>query len=108
MIIVQRKKELKKEFPNGKIIGKAFVQFYIETKINHKAPNFKTSLTIKEINYLKSTLKIHKNKELFQPYYSLYRLSRQFVRWIENYEHVYYHGLYRFIQRFSCRPNSRL
>ena len=95
MITVQRKKELKKEFPNGKIIGKAFVQFYIETRRNHNDPNFKPTLATEEINYLKSTIKTCKDKELFQPYYSLYRLLRQFVRWIENYEHVYYHGLYR-------------
>lgn len=40
-------------------------------------------------------VKTHKDNELFQPYYSLYRLLRQFSRWIEHYEHVYYHGLFR-------------
>ena len=95
MIKPQRKKELKKNFPDGKAIGKAFVLFYIEKRKNKKNPDFETTLNAEEMNYLRSTIKTNKNKELFSPYYSLYKLLRQFVRWIEHYEHVYYHGLFR-------------
>ena len=44
---------------------------------------------------MQSTVKTRKDKELFQPYYSLYKLLLQYARWIEHYEHVYYHGLFR-------------
>ena len=64
------------------------------------------TLTIEEINYLKGTIQTHKDKELFQPYYSLYRLLRQFVRWIENYEHVYYHGLYKDLAKVYSESSS--
>ena len=57
MLKEQRKRKLKKEFPNGKTIDKAFVQFYIKTRINHNDPNFKTTLTTEEINYLRSKIK---------------------------------------------------
>ena len=92
---LSRQKELKKMFHDGKAIGKAFVQFYIEQRKNRIEPHFKTTLTSEEVNYLKSTIKTRKDKELFQPYHSLYKLLRQFARWIEHYEHVYYHGLFR-------------
>ena len=95
MLTTQRKRQLKKEFPNGKVIGKAFVQFYIEQKKSYKDPDFETTLNEEEINYLKSTIKTSTDKELFQPYKSLYKLLRQFARWIEHYQHVYYHGLFR-------------
>ena len=95
MLDMQRRRELKNNFPDGKAIGKAFVQSYIERRKNSKNPNFEITLTTEEIHYLRSTIKTKKNKELFSPYYSLYRLLRQFVRWIEHYEHVYYHGLFR-------------
>ena len=95
MIETKRKKELKKEFSNGKTVGKALVQFYIERRKCHQEPKFKTALTVEEVNYLRSTVKTHKDKILFYPYYSLYKLLRQFVRWIEHYEHVFYHGLFR-------------
>ena len=95
MLDMQRRRELKNNFPDGKAIGKAFVQSYIERRKNSKNPNFEITLTSEEIHYLRSTIKTKKNKELFSPYYSLYRLLRQFVRWIEHYEHVYYHGLFR-------------
>lgn len=53
------------------------------------------TLTSEEISYLKSTVKTQRDSELYMPYYSLYKLLRSFSRWIEHYQHVYYHGLYR-------------
>ena len=95
MINTQRKKELRNQFPDGKAIGKAFVQFYIEQRKHYKEPNFQNKLTVEEINYLRSTVKTAEDKKLFQPYYSLYRILLQFARWIEHYENIYYHGLFR-------------
>ena len=95
MINVQRKKELRKEFPNGDAIGKAFINFYIEQRRSYKEPNFKTTLTQEEMKFLRNTVKIAQDKELFKPYQLLRQVLRQFIHWLDYYEHIYYHGLFR-------------
>lgn len=95
MLNAQRKRELKKKYPNGKAVGKAFIQNYLERRKTDIQPDFQTTLTSEEISYLKSTVKTQRDSELYMPYYSLYKLLRSFARWIEHYQHVYYHGLYR-------------
>ena len=98
-LTVPKQRTLKKEFPDGKAVGRAFVQSYLDQKRKEKDPEFKPTLTDEEMDFLKNTIRTLKGKskdnKLFQPYDSLYRLLRQFVRWIEKYEHVYYHGLFR-------------
>ncbi|MBR2207791.1 MAG: hypothetical protein IJ859_03185 [Synergistaceae bacterium] len=100
-LTVPRQRKLKKEFPDGQAVGRAFVQFYLDQKIKEKDPEFKPALTAEEMDFLQNMIRTFKDKgkdkdeKLFQPYYSLYKLLRQFVRWIEKYEHVYYHGLFR-------------
>ena len=95
MLNAQRKRELKKKYPNGKAVGKAFIQNYLERRKSDIQPDFQTTLTSEEISYLKSTVKTQRDSELYMPYYSLYKILRSFSRWIEHYQHVYYHGLYR-------------
>ena len=92
---MQRKKELKKQFHDGTAIGRAVVQHYLDLKRCDKHPDFTPALTTEEINFLKSTIKISHDRRLFEPYSLMHKLLRKFVQWIEHYEHVYYHGLFR-------------
>ena len=71
------------------------MQFYIDQRRSYIEPKFKPALTGEEIDYLRSTIKSNEDRELFMPFHSLYKLLRSFSRWIEHYEHVYYHGLFR-------------
>lgn len=72
MLNAQRKRELKKKYPNGKAVGKAFIQNYLERRKADIQPDFQTTLTSEEISYLKSTVKTQRDSELYMPYYSLY------------------------------------
>ena len=92
---MQRKKELTKQYHDGTAIGKAVVQHYIDLKRSGKEADFTPALTTEEINFLKSTIKIDDDKRLFEPYSLMHKLLRKFAHWIEHYEHIYYHGLFR-------------
>lgn len=95
LLTTQKRKELKKKYPDGKAIGKAFIQFYLDQRRSYIEPDFKPALNDEEIDYLKSTIKSSEDRKLFMPFHSLYRLLHSFARWIEHYQHVYYHGLFR-------------
>lgn len=71
MLNAQRKRELKKKYPNGKAVGKAFIQNYLERRKADINPDFKITLASEEISYLKSTVKTQRDSELFLPYQSL-------------------------------------
>lgn len=94
-LTVPRQKELKKEFPDGKAVGRAFVQFFLDRKRKRKEPGFIPALTAIEMKFLRKTVYAPLDQELFKPYYILEKVLRQFVYWIDHYEHVYYHGLFR-------------
>ena len=94
-LTVPRQKKLKKEFPNGEAVGRAFVQFYLDRKRKIREINFKPTLTIDEINFLIKTVHTPDDEELAKPYYSLEKILHQFAYWLDHYEHVYYHGLFR-------------
>ncbi|MBR1438812.1 MAG: hypothetical protein IJ587_09785 [Synergistaceae bacterium] len=94
-LTVPRQKKLKKEFPNGEAVGRAFVQFYVEQRKSYKDHNFKTTLTIEEINFLRSTLYMHDDEKIFKSYNVLEQMLRQFTHWFDHFEHIFYHGLFR-------------
>lgn len=94
-LTVPQQKKLKKEYPNGKAVGRAFVQFYLDRRRKRKEPEFTPALTLTEMKFLRSTLYLPNDQDLFRPYYILEKILRQFVYWIDHYEHIYYHGLFR-------------
>ena len=94
-LTVPRQKKLKKEYPDGKAVGRAFVQCYLDRKRKQKEPDFKVTLTATEMKFLRSTVYAHQDQDLFRPYHILEQVLRQFVYWLDYYEHVYYHGLFR-------------
>ena len=94
-LTVVRQRKLRQEFPTAEAIGRAFVQFYIEQRKSYKDHNFKTTLTVEEINFLRSTLHVRKDEMIFKSYNVLEQMLRQFTHWIEHFEHIFYHGLFR-------------
>ena len=94
-LTVQRQRKLKKEFPDGEAVGRAFVKFYLDKKRKEKDPEFEPVLTSEEMDFLKSTLYAPIDQELFRPYNILETVLQQFAYWIDHSEHIYYHGLFR-------------
>ncbi len=94
-LTVPRQKKLRKLFPDGEAVGRAFVQFYIEQQKSYQEPNFNTTLSAEEINFLRSSLHMHSDTITFKSYNVLEQILRQFTHWIEHFQHIFYHGLYR-------------
>lgn len=96
ILSVLRRKKLKEEYPDGKAIGIALIQFYLDRKRKRREPDFTPILTFSEIEFLKNTISNDPiAQSMFEPYSTLEQILRHNTHWIEHYEHIYYHGLFR-------------
>ena len=91
----KRKKELIKNYPDGNTTGRAFIEYLVEKKKAEKDPQIKITLDTDELNFIRQNLKNSEDKEALNPYLILYRVLANYNHWIEYYQQIFYHGIFR-------------
>ncbi len=94
-ISVKRKNELTKIYSNADMIGRAFVEYFIEKEKARKNPDFQMTLNAEEISFIRSNLKTEEDKTVFDRYLLIKRILANYDHWIEYYQQIFYHGLFR-------------
>ena len=91
----KRKNELRKNYSNGDSVGRALIRYFIEGKKVRKNPDYKMTLGIEELNFIKTNLENEEDKKIFKRYVLVHKILTHYDHWTEYYQQIFYHGLFR-------------